>query len=252
MGGKILATASGESVISAHRGEPEGPFGESEKAALQKLLPHLKRAALLQGEMESARRQITMYTEHVNRYSHAIFLTDADARVVHASAGARKIAAARDGLRIVDGTLRVSAVTRETAFRRDVKELSKGGNLRRLDVPRPSGQEPYRLLLMPATDCGTFPMGVALPAVSILAVDTANHGEPDEAPLRLLFPFTPAEARVAGKLALGRSPEEIASHLGISVETVRTHLKRALAKTRTTRQGELISLILRSTPVGEP
>ena len=64
-----------------------------------------------------------------------------------------------------------------------------------------------------------------------------------------LFSFTPAEARVAGKLALGRSLEEIAVELGISLETVRTHAKRALSKSGTDRQGELISLMLRSVPL---
>jgi DNA-binding CsgD family transcriptional regulator len=33
-----------------------------------------------------------------------------------------------------------------------------------------------------------------------------------------------------------------------SIDTVRTHVKRILSKTSTTRQGELISLVLRTAP----
>ena len=42
---------------------------------------------------------------------------------------------------------------------------------------------------------------------------------------------------------------EIATKLKITRETARTHLRRILSKTDTHRQGELISLVLRSVPV---
>ena len=47
---------------------------------------------------------------------------------------------------------------------------------------------------------------------------------------------------------LGRNVDDVASEIGSSVETVRTHVRRILSKTGTTRQGELISLILRISP----
>jgi DNA-binding CsgD family transcriptional regulator len=101
---------------------------------------------------------------------------------------------------------------------------------------------------MPVQASGVVPLGVSLPAVTVLIVDRDSQSEPDLAVLRELFSLTPAEARVAGKLVVGRSVEEIASEAGISIETVRTQIKRVLSKTGTDRQGKLISLILRSIP----
>jgi DNA-binding CsgD family transcriptional regulator len=91
-------------------------------------------------------------------------------------------------------------------------------------------------------------LGISLPAVAVLIIDSEAQSEPDLAILRELFSLTPAEARVAGRLVLGLSVKEIAAEARISVETVRTHVKRILSKTSTDRQGELISLMLRSVP----
>ncbi len=56
--------------------------------------------------------------------------------------------------------------------------------------------------------------------------------------------LTRAEARVATRLAAGKTVADIAAELGVSVETVRTHLKRAYHKTGVRRQAELVRLVL--------
>lgn len=65
--------------------------------------------------------------------------------------------------------------------------------------------------------------------------------------LRELFGFTPTEAVVAAALGSGRSLEEISTSMGIGLATVRSHLKRILAKTGTHRQAEAVVLLARST-----
>ncbi|MFT3713822.1 MAG: helix-turn-helix transcriptional regulator [Archangium sp.] len=58
------------------------------------------------------------------------------------------------------------------------------------------------------------------------------------------FGLTRAEARVVRRLAEGRSIKRIAEELKVSPETARTHAKRAMQKTDTHRQAELVSLVL--------
>ncbi|HTW66779.1 MAG TPA: helix-turn-helix transcriptional regulator [Bryobacteraceae bacterium] len=254
LGGTVLLTSAAQSLIIAVRGVAAGPFGETEKAVLRPLMPHLKRAALLHGEFHSLRRKLAIFTDHLDRYSHALYLTDPGARVLYANAAAREVSASSDGLSIRDGRLAITSSRQDAAFRRAVSEIAtvRGAQLRRIEVSRHSGGEPYRLILMPVGESGEIPMGVSMPAVSILVVAAGMRPTPDVPVLCELFLLTPAEARVAGKLALGQSVEEIAAAAKISVGTVRTHLKRTLAKTGTTRQGELISLILRSVPGRRP
>ena len=62
--------------------------------------------------------------------------------------------------------------------------------------------------------------------------------------LRELFDLTPRETGLAVALAQGKSLGTVAKEFCISPETARVHLRNIFAKTGTTRQGELISLLL--------
>jgi DNA-binding CsgD family transcriptional regulator len=61
--------------------------------------------------------------------------------------------------------------------------------------------------------------------------------------IRSLFDLTPSEARVARGLAVGETPEEIASIGGVAISTVRSQLRQVLEKTGCTRQAEVVSLL---------
>jgi len=70
-----------------------------------------------------------------------------------------------------------------------------------------------------------------------------------------LFDLTPAEARVARSLASGKTVEDIAADGGVSLSTVRTHVRGVLAKTGCDRQIEVVALlagIARPQAAGEP
>ncbi|MFZ5444427.1 MAG: helix-turn-helix transcriptional regulator [Myxococcota bacterium] len=64
--------------------------------------------------------------------------------------------------------------------------------------------------------------------------------------LQSRFGLTRAEARVVRRLAEGSSIKRIAEELRVSPETARTHAKRAMQKTDTHRQAELVSLVLQT------
>ena len=72
-----------------------------------------------------------------------------------------------------------------------------------------------------------------------------NHALPAVDIIAALFDLTPAEARIARGIAQGLSLEDLAVQLGVSVATVRSHLKRAFVKTSTSRQAELAALLSR-------
>jgi DNA-binding CsgD family transcriptional regulator len=249
-GGIILRTATSMSLITAIREKEKGPCGEPELSLLRVLLPHLRRAALLHGELTSLRSQRAAMLGQMDQLSHAFLLIDGEKRVSYANAPARRIAEGPDGVRIERGFLRAESAGDEDMLKKSVERLAKdrGAPLHRLSIARSSGKSPYRLLLMPLPSSGTAPFGIALPEVAVLTFDTEFPHAPDPAGLQEWFGLTPAEARVADLLARGMSVDEIAGELGVSVETVRTHVRRTLSKTSTKRQGELISLILRTLP----
>jgi DNA-binding CsgD family transcriptional regulator/PAS domain-containing protein len=64
-----------------------------------------------------------------------------------------------------------------------------------------------------------------------------------------LYKLTPSELRIALALAPGLQLQEAADILGISIATVKSHLAKIFAKTGTSRQAELMALMVRTTPL---
>lgn len=66
-----------------------------------------------------------------------------------------------------------------------------------------------------------------------------------------LFDLTPAEARVARALTTGETVEEIASKGGVSLSTIRTHVRGVLQKKGYHRQAEVVALLSGLSPSRE-
>ncbi len=79
-----------------------------------------------------------------------------------------------------------------------------------------------------------------------LVKKTEEAIDPPEALLRERYGLTPSEARLSSLLVQGKNLKEAAYELKITMNTVRTHLKRVFSKTDTSRQGELVALLLRN------
>ena len=71
---------------------------------------------------------------------------------------------------------------------------------------------------------------------------------PEVAPdlVRRLFGLTESESRLASAIASGDSIDGAAESMGVTVSTARTYLKQVFAKTGTSRQGDLVRMVLTS------
>ncbi|WP_245454901.1 helix-turn-helix transcriptional regulator [Mesorhizobium sp. M9A.F.Ca.ET.002.03.1.2] len=78
--------------------------------------------------------------------------------------------------------------------------------------------------------------------VATTAVDIGAN-VPSPSILSGLFDLTPAEARLATELASGRSVQEAAMEIGVSIKSARTYLERIFRKTETSRQSQLVALL---------
>lgn len=85
--------------------------------------------------------------------------------------------------------------------------------------------------------------GANLPTVTVQLLDPDPNTLPRPEVLQQLFDLTKSEAEVCRRLAAGLTVEETAVALFVSLNTVRTHLKRVLSKTNTRRQPELTALL---------
>jgi DNA-binding CsgD family transcriptional regulator len=80
----------------------------------------------------------------------------------------------------------------------------------------------------------------------VIFIHDPAHSAPTTRHLQLVFELTRREAEVVILLAEGLSPKAISTSLRVSVETVRSHLKRVLQKTGAHSQAELVANVLRS------
>jgi DNA-binding CsgD family transcriptional regulator len=82
------------------------------------------------------------------------------------------------------------------------------------------------------------------PAALLLLSDPERSAPVPEERLIQLHGLTPAEARLLAALARGDSLQDYADMAGISINTVKVHLRRVLDKTDCRRQSDLVRLVL--------
>lgn len=81
------------------------------------------------------------------------------------------------------------------------------------------------------------------PAVSMLFYPAAMEARTLWADIEHLFRLTHSEAQVIKHIVKGAPAEAVAKNLGVSVETVRTHIRRVYSKLSITSREQLFALI---------
>jgi DNA-binding CsgD family transcriptional regulator len=111
---------------------------------------------------------------------------------------------------------------------------------------RGDGAYPRRLSFIALGEVRHSTPSVNEPAYALVLHDPNVTPKLDTNRAQELFGLTPAEAKLAAKILEGNSLSECAELLDISPHTARAQLRSVFMKTNTSRQSELLSLILRS------
>ncbi len=110
-----------------------------------------------------------------------------------------------------------------------------------LHLPRPSGRAKVPLLVTPLV-AAPSPAYAFLPKMLVRVLDPAIAAL---SPLtRPLFRLTEREWELAALLVAGHSLESAASAMRISRNTARVHLQSVFAKTQTSRQMDLVRVLM--------
>ncbi|MBV9508947.1 MAG: helix-turn-helix transcriptional regulator [Caulobacteraceae bacterium] len=229
-----------------------GPFEAEALADLQRLAPHLRQAVMMRTEMDRSRVPADMALEAIDRMQDGVIFVRADGSVAHANAAAQALMASADGaLTVRQGKLRSRAASETAALRRliaraasaDADDPHAAGAIA---LQRPDHERPLTLFCAPIS-CASVSLstGLALgePAAMILLSDAGRAPRAAPEVLAALFRLTPAETRLAARLADGATLTEAAGELGVAKTTVVSQLSAIFHKTQTNRQGELIRLL---------
>ena len=248
VGGVPLESDDRVAVVRVIRPRIAQAFGRREAALIHRLMPHLSRVLRLQQRLTVAAARRDEAAEVLDWFPTGVLLLDASGRVVAANRVAEEILASGDGLRVGGEGLRAALPVESAVLHRLIAEIGHGtgaidpsGGV--LNLTRPSGARPLNLLVAPLR--GKL-LSQEAPRAAVVVFVTAPERLPSTPVDRVQrwLGLTRAEASLVLQLLRGCRVEDAADVLGISPQTARTQLKRALAKTSTGRQAELIRLAL--------
>lgn len=78
----------------------------------------------------------------------------------------------------------------------------------------------------------------------VVLIERGAQPRTDLGEVALYFGLTPAELRLCIGLLAGLSPQQISDDSGVTIETIRSHLRAVFAKTNTHRQSDLVRLLM--------
>ncbi|UZE49828.1 hypothetical protein ONR75_03250 [Rhodopseudomonas sp. P2A-2r] len=242
-----FADPDNEWCLVFERGDRQGFFDEREQADLVRFSGRLSEAAALSRSLADAHAAGAM-----NAYQSigcASFLIDGLGQVFRYNQDAERLLG--NGLELSHGRLRASHPPSHSALGELMASRigSRSGDRHsdRIAVIHRAAKRP---LIVRAIGLSGLAASVFSSASAILLVsDMEARSRPT--PLEELttaFALTTTEARLVSMLERELPLSKVAARMNIAFETARTHLKRILAKTQTTRQQDLLMLLHRLRP----
>ena len=178
----------------------------------------------------------------LDRLDRGVVLLDAQGRIVDANSHALHVIRNCNGIRLRAGRLAFTDAELEDRMQQAIAGHGPAQRLGRAVLAarvRCKGGDPYRIVVRPV------PPDVDERKVAFFALLYAPnglHGISVDV-LHQVYGLTPAQAAVARSLFAGRSVEETAHELDLSLNTVRTHLKQIFTKCEVNSQAELLHLL---------
>jgi DNA-binding CsgD family transcriptional regulator len=173
-------------------------------------------------------------------------LTTRDAQVVYMNAAARNLVRAGRSLRLVNNRFSPTDPAAASAFASTLSRvLDKSVTAQTLACPDRDGAGVLATISPLETESGGEQPFAA--AAAIFIQDPAlTLPFPGEA-FATLYGLTRAELRVVLAMKPCLALHQVADILGITLDTVKTHLKHIFEKTYTKRQADVMALMLRAT-----
>jgi DNA-binding CsgD family transcriptional regulator/PAS domain-containing protein len=220
---------------------------ESERELFRLLAPHVRRALLISGLLDEGKLQVQLYRKLLDRIGAGVLMVGHDARLVYANETADRLLSQGVSLSVRNNRVCTASPPHERGFQealaracaQDDSALGNFGN----GIPLPGRDGAMAV-------CYVLPLGKSErrrelgPGLAAIFITTHGASVPPALEvLSALSGMTSREARIALMIADGSAPNETAQTLGISINTVRTHIAKVFEKTGVNSQLELTKFI---------
>src|SRR6266851_2139543 len=207
--------------------------------------PHARRAVLIGKAIDQKANEDAAFADILDTLSAGLFLIDIDGQIVHANAAGREILDADDFLGLNDGHL----VARDTINGTSTDLFAHGCDLQigskgiALPLIARDGECHVAHVLPLGAGTGHRPGGprTVAAAVFVFKATLETPSSPDV--IRRAYQLTPAELRVLLAIVNVGGIPEVATALGVSDSTIKTHVRRLFDKTGAGRQADLVKLV---------
>jgi DNA-binding CsgD family transcriptional regulator len=223
------------------------PYGDAETNLIERLTPHVRRAMMINDLTDKGKLAITLYRQVLDTLAVAVFVIGSGRRIVFTNASGDAMLAVGGAISLSNGLLQAKHVAGLPSALDDAIDRALKGDvaigISGIGVPI-VGDDGERLAAYVLPIAGKEVRGAM--GLGHCVVFMARRGEHQPMAieiLRTMFDLTASEARIATLIAKGDGPQAISSALGISVNTVRSHLQHAYAKTNSRDQTGLGGLV---------
>jgi DNA-binding CsgD family transcriptional regulator len=224
-------------------------FNEEDYSAFRTLSPHIRRSLMIGDVIDDGEYKLSLYREILDRIATSVMIVSPGARLVYANGSAEELLSEGKNIKVRGGQLQgayaaYSAGLRDALDRAcsendiDIGMFGNGIPLRGTDPETPTavcyvlplGRSEHRRALGP----GHAAVFVSKPGSSM---------PPSLEVLSALSGLTTREARIALKIADGSTPTQAADELGVTMNTMRTHLSHIFDKTGVNSQPGLVRYV---------
>lgn len=248
VGVTLERSAASVANISVGRDQSQGLMDDEAVRRMTLLAPHIRRAVLIGKVIELHKLEAAAMSDALDVLAAAMFLVGARGGVVYANAAGRAMLA--EGAVVSDrrGTLALTD-PEASASMAVALEAARGGDgavaTRGVAIPfSDTAGKQFVAHVMPLTSGARLAAGAAHAATAAVFVREAGLSLPTPIEtVAKLHGLSSSEVRVLYAVLEVGGAAEMASMLGLSEATVRTHLQHLFAKTGTKRQADLVKLV---------
>jgi DNA-binding CsgD family transcriptional regulator len=235
-------------VFTAMRHTEQGPVDDQMRRRFELITPHVRRSMLIGKVIDLHRVEAAVLADALDELVSGMFIVDSAGRIIHANVNAHRLIAEADVLRANKG--RITAVDPQGSRNLlDVFTAAQAGDVAvgkkciALPLTGRTGER-YVAHVLPLTSGARRKAGVSYSATAAVFIRKAGLDlpSPPEAVAKQ-FKLTSAEVRVLFAIVQIGGVPEVAPVLGISEQTVKSHLHRIYEKTDTRRQADLVKLV---------
>lgn len=250
--GAFLINDEGKTLLfSAQRSMGAGEFGEDERRLTGLLVPHVTRAMQVHRKIGTLAAEKEYALVALDQLRMGVILTNRCGEPLFLNRAAEQLLEPGQGINTHQGRLILSSASETARLYQLIADAAQGASGTKMGgdmrIALPDGKF-LHCQVMPIKPEISARWDVFLTSGRV-ALFLSKPGGLQLPPKRLaaLYGLTPAEARLAARLAAFRSLEQAADDLCITVSTARTQLRTVFSKTGAKSQSELLMLLATGT-----